>query len=568
MSELAAHAEQSDDRETDEQASPSFIARHAGLIRVISIIALILGVFLIMRTLPVGEGITRMEAWIESLGGWGPAMFALIYVIAAVAMIPGGLLTIAAGAIFGLLWGFIAVSIGSTIGAALAFLIGRYFARNTVKEQTAKYPKFAAVDRAIDEGGWRIIAMLRLVPLFPFNVGNYLLGLTPVKFWHYVLASWIAMMPGTLVYVYLGHVGRKGVEAAAGEAGLHPLEWVLMIVGFLVAVAVTVYITKLAKRKLDEQTELDLEAEEEQGEQDVAEPTRAGGAVPVKTLILAGVAAVTLVLGACATLRPDWLTRLFGPPVVVMAEVYEVKPDGPTFDHSLFDQQLQKYVSDEDGGGWIDYAAWKANDREALQKYIRQLGEADFDALGRNEKLALLINAYNAFTIELIFEYWDDGNLKSIRDIPSDKRWDHQRWHVGDNVWSLNQIEHEQIRPKFKEPRIHWAVVCAAIGCPPLRTEAYTGEKIDEQLDDQGRIVHSHERWARFDREDGVIHLTKLYEWYTDDYEQVDGGILEHAAKYMPDLREDLEAGKRPRIRFLHYDWDLNHRPHVKENHE
>ncbi len=260
MSEPAAQAEQSEDCAVNTSSRPPFVSRNAGLIRLLSIIALIIGVFLIMRTLPVGEGISRMEAWIESLGGWGPAIFALIYIVAAVAMIPGALITIAAGAIFGLLWGFIAVSIGSTIGAAIGFLIGRYVARRTVQEQTKRYPKFAAVDHAIDEGGWKVIAMLRLVPLFPFNVGNYLLGLTPVKFWHYVLASWIAMMPGTFVYVYLGHVGRKGVEAAAGEAGLHPLEWALMIVGFLAAVAVTVYITKLAKRKLDEQTVLDVES--------------------------------------------------------------------------------------------------------------------------------------------------------------------------------------------------------------------------------------------------------------------------------------------------------------------
>ncbi|TVQ57503.1 MAG: DUF547 domain-containing protein [Phycisphaerales bacterium] len=524
-----------------------------------------------MRTLPVGEGITRMEAWIESLGGWGPAMFALIYIVAAVAMIPGGLLTIAAGAIFGLLWGFIAVSVGSTIGASIAFLIGRYVARNTVKEQTAKYPKFAAVDRAIDEGGWKIIAMLRLVPMFPFNVGNYLLGLTPVKFWHYVLASWIAMMPGTLVYVYLGHVGRKSVEAAAGEAALHPLEWTLMIVGFLIAVAVTVYITKLAQRKLNEQTELDVESAETTKEQEPvkSEPAEGASMRPVKTMALAATAATVLILGACATLAPDWLTRFFGPPAVAMTEVYDEKPDGPTFDHSEFDRLLRTFVSDEDGGGWIDYVALKNNDRDALQRYIKQVGEADYDALGRSEKLAMLINAYNAFTIELIIEFWDDDKLISIyRDIPSAKRWDDERWKIGENVWSLNQIEHEQIRPKFKEPRIHWAVVCAAKGCPPLRREAYTGAKLDEQLDDQGRIVHSHERWVRYERDatsgGGTIHLTKLYEWYTGDYEQVDGGILEHAAKYMPELREDLEAGNRPRIRWIEYDWDLNHRSHIE----
>ena len=574
MSDAVAQTPRIDGREIENQEVPSLLARQAGLIRVISIVVLIVGVFLIMRTLPVGEGLSRMEVWIESLGGWGPAVFALIYVVAAVALVPGGLLTIAAGAIFGLLWGFIAVSVGSTVGASLAFLIGRYGARTAVREQTAKYPKFAAIDRAIDEGGWKIIAMLRLVPMFPFNVGNYLLGLTPVKFWSYALASWIAMMPGTLVYVYLGHVGRKSVEAAAGEDGLHPLEWTLMIVGLLIAVAVTVYITRLARRKLDEQTEVNVDS---QGDGKVMDPVHdaalihpAESKAPVKkTISLAVTAGAALMLGACATITPDWLTRFFGPPAVAMAEVYEERPDAPTFDHSTFDRLLRTYVSDADGGGWIDYTALKANDRDALNRYIDDLGRASYDALGRNEKLAMLMNAYNAFTIKLIIEFWDDDKLISIyRDIPKEKRWDDVRWKIGGNVWSLNQIEHEQIRPKFKEPRIHWAVVCAAEGCPPLRREAYTGAKLDAQLDDQARIVHGHERWVRYERDaeagGGTIHLTRLYDWYSGDFEQSDGGVLEHAAKFIPELREDLKAGRRPRVRWIEYNWDLNHRSHVE----
>jgi len=566
MSDMATQIARSDRSGTARPEGRSVIARHAGLIRVISVVVLILGAFLIMRTLPVGDALSRMEVWIQSLGGWGPAIFVLLYIVAAVALIPGGLLTIAAGALFGLLWGFIAVSIGSTIGASLAFLIGRYVARKSVREQTAKYPKFAAIDRAIDEGGWRIIAMLRLVPMFPFNVGNYLLGLTPVKFRHYVLASWIAMMPGTLVYVYLGHAGRKSVEAAAGEVGMHPLEWTLMIAGLLIAVAVTWYITKLARRKLNEQAELDVASQG--GKESMDQVKEVPEKAPVKTIALAVVAGTALMLGACATIAPDWLTRMFGPPAVAMAEVYEERPDGPTFDHSTFDRLLRTYVSDVNGGGWIDYVALGANDRDSLKRYIETLGHADYDALGRNEKLAMLINAYNAFTIELILEFWDEDKLISIyRDIPKTKRWDDVRWKIGGNVWSLNQIEHEQIRPKFREPRIHWAVVCAAEGCPPLRREAYTGAQLERQLDDQSRIVHAHERWVRYDRDSsggGTIHLTRLYDWYSGDFEQADGGVLEHAAKFIPALREDLKAGIRPRVRWIEYNWDLNHRSHVE----
>ncbi len=182
----------------------------------------------------------------------------------------------------------------------------------------------------------------------------------------------------------------------------------------------------------------------------------------------------------------------------------------------------------------------------------------------REKKLALLINAYNAFTIQLILDYWDEGRLESIRDIPTDRRWKHRRWRVGDNLWSLDEIEHDTIRIHFIEPRIHWALVCAAVGCPPLRNEAYTAEELDEQLDEQARYVHGHERWFRFDREANTVHLTRLYQWYRGDYEQVAGSILDHAAQYAPQLEEALDEGQRPRIRWLDYSWDLNTQENLK----
>lgn len=111
---------------------------------------------------------------------------------------------------------------------------------------------FAAIDQAIAEGGWKIVALLRLSPAIPFNLQNYLYGLTPVAFWPYVLASWIAMLPGTFMYVYLGHLAGSAI---AGDRQRSPLQWALLVVGLLATVAVTVYVTRLAKRKLNEQVE-------------------------------------------------------------------------------------------------------------------------------------------------------------------------------------------------------------------------------------------------------------------------------------------------------------------------
>ena len=131
---------------------------------------------------------------------------------------------------------------------------------------------------------------------------------------------------------------------------------------------------------------------------------------------------------------------------------------------------MKKHVRE---GGWVDDESLRAEQAD-LKRYIEAIGAAPFEKLGRDQKLALLLNAYNAFTLELVLEHYP---LDSIKDIPSDRRWSDERWKVGGHTWSLEQIEHEQIRPKFVEPRVHFALVCAAIGCPPLRSEAYAADR-------------------------------------------------------------------------------------------
>ncbi len=277
---------------------------------------------------------------------------------------------------------------------------------------------------------------------------------------------------------------------------------------------------------------------------------RAGQGWPWSAIVLALVAAAMLVGAACAHWKSAAIRGLFGPAPVTLKEVYEAKPDGPSFDHSGYDGLVKAHV-DEDG--WVDYEGIRSESPK-LDEYIESIAQADFGALGRDEKLALLINAYNAFTIRLILDYYP---VESIKDIPS-KRWEDKRWTIGGTTYTLNQIEHEQIRPKFKEPRIHFALVCAAIGCPILRNEAYTGERVEEQLEDQARYVHTHDRWFQFDREKGVVRLTKLYDWYGGDFAQVAGSALQYAARYAPKLEKALESARPPRIEWLDYDWTLN----------
>ncbi len=213
------------------------------------LVALSIGVML--HQLPVKQAVQKLADWSEGLGIWGPLVFGLLYVAAVVVLLPGSALTLAAGALFGLIGGTIVASLASTAGAALAFLIGRYLARRRIQAILLRYPSFDAVDKAISEGGWRIVALLRLSPAVPFNLQNYLYGLTGIRFWPYLLTSWLAMLPATFLYVYLGALGREGLQAAAsGTTQRSAAEWTMLIVGLLATIAVSVYLTRLARKAL------------------------------------------------------------------------------------------------------------------------------------------------------------------------------------------------------------------------------------------------------------------------------------------------------------------------------
>jgi uncharacterized membrane protein YdjX (TVP38/TMEM64 family) len=198
--------------------------------------------------------VLRFAEWVKGLGPWGPIVFILGYVVAAVAFLPGSFLTLVAGFVFGLAYGTLYAFLGATIGSALAFLIARYVARGWIERKLAGTPRFAAVDRAVGREGFKIVALLRLSPFFPFNALNYLLGLTKVSFLQYLAAS-IAMLPGTLLYVYYGTVARKATDSLADLAKGTGVEkgtesWILLGVGLLATIAVTTYVTRLAGKAL------------------------------------------------------------------------------------------------------------------------------------------------------------------------------------------------------------------------------------------------------------------------------------------------------------------------------
>ncbi|MGF1513910.1 MAG: TVP38/TMEM64 family protein [Elainellaceae cyanobacterium] len=189
--------------------------------------------------------------WIQGLGPAGAIAFIALYVVAAVAFLPGSILTLGAGVVFGVVQGSLLVFIGATIGATAAFLVGRYLARGWVAKKIDGNQKFKAIDTAVGREGFKIVLLTRLSPVFPFNLLNYAYGLTGVSLRDYVLGC-IGMLPGTIMYVYLGSLAGNLATLGAGEAPDNAaVQWTIRIVGFIATVAVTLYVTRVARKALD-----------------------------------------------------------------------------------------------------------------------------------------------------------------------------------------------------------------------------------------------------------------------------------------------------------------------------
>jgi len=201
-----------------------------------------------------GASVVAFAAWVERLGAWGPVVFIAGYIVACVAFVPGTVLTLAAGVLFGLVKGVLYVIIAATLGSSAAFLVSRYLAREAIARRLAGNARFAVIDQAIAGQGLKIVLLLRLSPLFPFNLLNYGLGLTRVRFVDYLVAS-IGMVPGTVLYVYYGTaIGgiaqlAAGVRPPGGTAGA-----VILGLGLVATIAVTLLVTRIARRALQRAT--------------------------------------------------------------------------------------------------------------------------------------------------------------------------------------------------------------------------------------------------------------------------------------------------------------------------
>lgn len=204
----------------------------------------------------LGGYIPAFSRWVADLGPLGPVVFVLGYALATVAFLPGSLLTLAGGAIFGLGWGTLWVFLGAILGSSLAFLVARYGARAAIERKVQGNAKFAAIDKAVGTQGRKIVFLLRLSPVFPFNLLNYALGLTRVRFTDYLIAG-AGMLPGTLLYVYYGKVlGDVAALAAGTKLERTTWDYVLLGVGLAATVAVTLFVTRLARRALKESADV------------------------------------------------------------------------------------------------------------------------------------------------------------------------------------------------------------------------------------------------------------------------------------------------------------------------
>ncbi len=230
--------------QTDAAAS----AGGSRLLKPLLVVIVVIVIGLLARQL--GGYVPALATWVEGLGLWGPLAFVAAYVAATVLFVPGSVLTLAGGAIFGVVQGTLIVWVAATLGSAAAFLIARYGARSWVAAQLAQRPKFSAVDRAVAANGLKITFLLRLSPVFPFNFMNYALGLTRVAFRDYLLAS-IGMLPGTLLYVYYGRVIGDVAAVAGGQAPDRDASYFVVTgIGLAATVAVTAIVTRIARRAL------------------------------------------------------------------------------------------------------------------------------------------------------------------------------------------------------------------------------------------------------------------------------------------------------------------------------
>lgn len=218
-----------------------------------------------------------------------------------------------------------------------------------------------------------------------------------------------------------------------------------------------------------------------------------------------------------------------------------------SFDHSLYGKILTEFIEDDK----VDYAGLK-NNSSILDDYLKAVAELRpeaLDSMNRLEKVAFYLNVYNALTLKVVT---DSYPVKSIKDIPG--AWDRIKLRVATEELTLNQIEHQILRKEFKEPRIHFALVCASKGCPKLGKAPFNGESLDKQLDKKARNFINDKTKVILDRNNRILYISSIFKWFNEDF----GDVIKFIGKYLPEDDAEFIEKTKPKIKYLNYDWSLN----------
>jgi uncharacterized membrane protein YdjX (TVP38/TMEM64 family) len=473
-----------------------------GWIRPAIVVGLIVAGIIVARALGVGETIklenlARLKQWIESYGALAPGIFIVGYILAAVFFVPGLPITVLGGVVFGPIWGTVYVWIAATIGAGLAFLVARYAVRSTVERWVRASPRLSRVDGQVAEHGWRIVMLTRLVPIFPFNLQNYAYGITRIGFWPYAVTSSICMLPGTAAFTFAGGALSDG----RGDVK--------------------------------------------------------------RTLVYLAIAGVLLVL---ISLIPRWLqrrSRLAGELLktgIVTALLASALPAHAAADDA-YARLLKAHVRPGVVNGirlnLVDYRAVKAD--PALEGALAALALAKGASLRTDaERLAFWTNAYNLLAIKAVLDQYPTTSIKDGGSLLS-PIWKKKVGVVDGAVYSLDDIEHGILRKGFKEPRVHFAIVCASLSCPDLRPEPFEAARLDAQLDEQtAAFLSNPTKGLQAGPEGKSASVSSIFKWFSRDFEGSGGPAAFIRARSSPDVAGRIRSLTDAGLSYLGYDWSLN----------
>ncbi len=496
------------------------VRRTGPLVKLGLLAVFLVGVFLIATQTPLSayltrEGIFRFMDWLRGYP-WAPVVFVALYAGATALAVPGTILTFAGGAVFGFWWGTLLNLLAANIGANAAFLLARTLGRDGVRTLMGSDSRaLEKLDSVVTRHGFRGLLTLRLIPLVPFNALNFGSGLMSLTWRTYAVATLVGIVPGTAIYTFFADALLEGSREASTQA----LARVFFAGVLLVLLS---FLPALLKRL--------------------------GIRLPGMSALLV---AFTLLAGATG-----------------LAAQEERSPSGLP-GHAAFTTVLASVVTD----GGVDYARLEAHP-SGLERYIAELGATDPAAVARaplEERLAFWINAYNACMLKRVVSHYPIRPARGLRRIanaaagrPANSVWQIPDVFTGTHCpvageeRSQDEIEHEIIRP-LGDPRIHFAINCAAISCPPLTREAYRAEALGEQLD--ARVTAFVEDPAQFgldasgDR--ATVRVNVLLDWFKEDFGGSEGVKAFLAPYTRGSAREALEDPET-RLVFSDYDWTLN----------